>query len=30
MKRGWYTKEIFIPVKCGMTYTQILDYSNWV
>lgn len=29
-KKGWYHKEIYIPVKTGMTFIQILDYYNWV
>lgn len=28
-KRGWYTQELFIPVKMQMSFTQILGHGSW-
>ena len=27
--RGWYSKEVFLPVKLGMDWVSILGLYNW-
>jgi len=30
MKRGRYSKSLYIPIKTGMRFASILKYKNWV